>query len=92
MSTNPRKRKTAVPHSGKTVKTSVILDVEDHTRVSAAAGLRGMTMNAFIVEALQFATKSIVLFDRSKKADRGKPDDRPESELKISSDGEEEAA
>jgi HicB family len=73
------------------VKTSVLLDGELHARLSAAASMAGMDKNAYIVEALRTATKSIVLFDRSKQSDRGKGDDRPDPALKISPDAEEAA-
>jgi hypothetical protein len=88
---NPRKRKSAAPQSGRTVKTSVLLDGELHARLSAAAAMAGMDKNAYIVEAIRVATRSIVLFDRSKQPDRVKPDDRPDSATKISSNAEEAA-
>jgi hypothetical protein len=86
-----RKRKSAVPQPGRTVKTSVLLDGEFHARLSAASALAGRDKNAYIVEAIRFATKSIVLFDRSKVADRVDKSDRPVLAVQESESDEEAA-
>jgi hypothetical protein len=88
----PRKRKSAVQPSGKTVKASILVGVELHARWSAAASLQGMDRSAFAVEAIESACKGVcVVIDRRKPADRAKGEDRPSHGLGISSD-EEEAA
>lgn len=65
----PRSRKSAAPQAGRTVKASLLVDVETHARWSAAASLGGMTNNAFAVEALKAALKGIVVVDRRKSGD-----------------------
>jgi hypothetical protein len=79
-SASPRRRAPAVAPARKTVKSSVIVDVDLHARWSAAASLRGLDRNAFAVEAIRSATKHIIIIDRSRtRADDGDssaPDDR----------------
>lgn len=70
----------------RTVKASLILDVELHARWRAAANLRNMPANAIAVEALTEALKGVVLFDRAKKPERSKDNDRPGMEGVISPD------
>lgn len=77
---SPRRRGSAAPPAQKTVKTSLVVDVELHSRWSAAASLRGCDRNAFAVEALRSALKGIVVIDRSRKsADHGAPASEEES-------------
>ena len=88
----PRRRKPAVPPSGKSVKASILVDVELHARWAAAAALRGMDRSAFAVEALKEACKGIIVVDRRRTADRARADDRPSMALGISPDADDEAA
>jgi hypothetical protein len=88
----PRRRKSAAPPSGKTVKASVLVGVELHARWSAAAALRGIDRSAFAAEAIAEACRGIIVVDRRKAADRVKTDDRPSQGGVISPDVEEEAA
>jgi hypothetical protein len=89
---NPRKRKSAVPLSGKIVKASVLVGVELSARWAAAAALRGMDRSAFAAEAIETACKGVcVVIDRRKPADRSKGEYREGPALGISDDGEEAA-
>lgn len=88
----PRKRKPAVPQVERTVKTSLVLGVELHTKLAAAAAMRGLDKNAVVVEALTEALGGIVVFDRRKAVDRVKAEDRQGPALEISSDADSDAA
>lgn len=87
----PRKRKAAAPLVERTVKTSIVIGAELHTKLAAAAAMRGVPANAIVVEALTDALGGIVVFDRRKGVDRGKVDDRPSPGLAVS-ESEDEAA
>ena len=88
----PRRRRSAAPPSGKTVKASILVGVELHARWSAAAALAGKDRSAFAVEALTEACKGIIVVDRRKSSDRARDDDRQDLASGISPDGSEEAA
>jgi hypothetical protein len=66
-SANPRRRTPAGASARKSVKASILVDVELHAKWSAAASLRGMDRSAFAVEALRVATKGIIVIDKSRK-------------------------
>jgi hypothetical protein len=66
-SANPRRRAPAGASARKSVKASILVDVELHARWSAAASLRGMDRSAFCVEALRAACKGIIVIDKSRK-------------------------
>jgi hypothetical protein len=87
----PRRRKSAVPPSGRVVKASVLVGVELHARWSAAAALRGIDRSAFAAEAIAEACRGIIVVDRRKGADRVKADDRQGSAPGIRADDEEAA-
>lgn len=70
----PRGRKTAAADQSRTVKASLLCDVETHARWSAAASLRGMTNNAFALEALKEALRGLVIIDRRKSGGRVESD------------------
>lgn len=73
-SANPRRRTPAGASARKSVKASILVDVELHARWSAAAALRGMDRSAFAVEALRAACKGIIVIDKSRKhADEADP-------------------
>jgi hypothetical protein len=63
-SDKPQRRKSADGPLRKTVKTSLIIDVNLHIKLSAYAAMRGMDRNAIVVEILADALGSIVCFDR----------------------------
>lgn len=80
-SANPRRRTPAGASARKSVKASILVDVELHAKWSAAASLRGMDRSAYAVEALRTATKGIIVIDKSRKhageADPPGEEDRP---------------
>jgi hypothetical protein len=88
----PRKRRSADPQTERTIKTSLIPDVELHTKLAAAAAMQGVDRNALAVGILSDALRGIVVMDRRKGADRFKTVDRPSGVGEISSDAEDEAA
>jgi hypothetical protein len=92
VSPTPRQRKSAVPPAGKSVKASLLVDVELHARWAAAAALRGMDRNAFAVEALTAALKGIHIIDRRKQSGPVDLSHRRAEGIGISSDDENEAA
>lgn len=68
-------RRSASAQAPRTVKTSVLLDVEIHAKLAALAALRGVPMTAIMAEAIADAVSSMVVFDRAAK--KAKPDDSP---------------
>jgi hypothetical protein len=69
----PRQRKAAAPPARKTLKTTIVVDVDLSARWAAAAALQGMDRSAFAVAALREALKGVVVFIREKSADEGHP-------------------
>ncbi len=61
-------RRSASAQAQRTVKTSVILDVETHVRLAALAAMRGVPMSAVMAEAIAGAVGTVVVFDRGAKA------------------------
>ncbi len=70
------RRKSTVPPTRRTVKTSLTVAADLHVRWAAAAAMRGQDRNAFAVEILTEALRSIVVIDRAKSAGRSEPTDR----------------
>lgn len=58
-------RRSASTQTPRTVKTSVILDVESHAKLAALAALRGVAMTTIMADAIGDAVKSMVVFDRA---------------------------
>ena len=83
----PRRRKPAIAAPSASVKSSIVVSREVHTRWQAAASIRGMTANAFAVEALTTALRGILVIDRN----RVKADDRAGQGLGIRADDDEHA-
>jgi hypothetical protein len=73
----PRRRRSAAPPVSNTVKASLIVSRDLHSRWHAAACLRGVTANAIAVEALTEALRGIIVVDRRKTADPVETEDRP---------------
>lgn len=65
----PRKRRTAATQPRKTVKASIVLDVQTHARLAAAAALRGMDRSALAAEFITEGLKGLVIVNRGKFAD-----------------------
>jgi hypothetical protein len=84
----PRRRRSAVAPISATVKSSIVVSRELHSRWQAAASIAGMTANAFAVDALSEALRGIVIVDRRKTSDRPDTSDRPVLGLSVDSDEE----
>lgn len=84
----PRRRKSAEAAISDTVKSSLIVSRDLHSRWQAAASLRGMTANALAVEALRVALRGIVVIDKN----RVKTVDRPSEGADVNLEGQDEAA
>ncbi len=87
----PRRRKSAAASVSATVKSSIVVSRDTHTRWQAAASIRGMTANAFAVEALTEALRGILVIDRTKSPGSVEKSDRQGPALGISSDDEDAA-
>ena len=72
MASKPRKN--AATEVRKTVKTTVLLDVETHQKLAAKAALLGCDRSTVAAEAIRAAVASVVVFDRAaRRADRVDP-------------------
>ena len=74
------------------VKTSLTLSRKLHSRWQAAASLTGMSANALAVEALDAATKWIVIHDKRKPVDPVKIGGSASDGAVVDPDEEDEAA
>jgi hypothetical protein len=85
-------RPDADPPKPQSIKTTLSLDVDTYVKLHAKAAMRHVGISTLAVEFIRHGLKGVVAFDKSESYDRGKASDRPDPSLKISSDGEEEAA
>lgn len=60
------------------VKTTVVLDADTHTKLIVAANLRGMDRSAYAAGILKEQLRSVVVFDKALSSDSGESDDRPD--------------
>ena len=67
-------RRPAANQAQRTVKTSVLLDVETHVKLAALAAMRGVPMTTIMADAIAGVVSSMVVFDRAKTP---KPVDSP---------------
>lgn len=63
MAGKPRKNDRA--EARRTVKATVLLDVETHQKLAALAALRGCDRSTIAAEAIRAAVSSVVVFDRA---------------------------
>ena len=73
-----RKRKPAATLPSKPVKCTILLDVETHTKLAAAAAMRRCDRSTYAAEILREGLRGIVCFDRfasGKTADHVDPTD-----------------
>ena len=75
-----------------TVKTTVVLDADTHTKLVAAAALRGVDRSTYAAGILREGLKGVVCFDKALSSDPGDSDDRPRARVGISPDADGEAA
>ena len=65
----PKRRKAAPASSSRTVKTSLTLDVDLHSRLSLAAALAGMSNTAYVADVLREALKGLIVIDKRSSRD-----------------------
>jgi hypothetical protein len=82
--------KTNTP-SRPSVKTTVVLDADTHTKLIVAANLRGVDRSTYAAGILKEELKTVVCFDRAMSSDSGESSDRQGRGLGVR-DEEEEAA
>jgi hypothetical protein len=70
---------------------TVLIDVETHSRLAAAAALSKCDRSTFAVSLIKRGLKGLVVIDRRKSVDPVEGDDRSDQQAVISPD-EEEAA
>ncbi len=68
MTPAPRRRKTAVPSTERTVKATVVVDVDTHVRWAAAAAMANMDRSAWAAAVIREALRGVVVMDRRKTA------------------------
>lgn len=66
---SPRRRKHAASSAARTVKCTVLLRVETHARLAAAAALRGCDRSTFAAECIETGLKGVIVIDKRKPAD-----------------------
>jgi hypothetical protein len=66
----PRRRRSASASPSDTVKTSLSLARDLSIRIDVAAKMRGLSMNAYMIEVLTESTRGLVIHDRRKGSDR----------------------
>src|SRR5262245_21833494 len=77
--------------SRPTVKTTVVLDADTHTKLVAAAILRGVDRSTYAASILREGLKGVVCFDKAMSADQGEISDRHGMRNGISPDADEAA-
>jgi hypothetical protein len=80
------------PPARPSVKTTVVLDADTHTKLVAAAALRGVDRSTYAAGILREGLKGVVCFDKALSNDPGESDDRPSRRVGISPDASEDAA
>lgn len=70
MTPAPRRRKSAVPQVERTVKATVVVDVDTHVRWAAAAAMANMDRSAWAAAVIREALRGVVVMDRRKTSDR----------------------
>jgi hypothetical protein len=70
----------------------VVLDAETHTRLAAAAALRGCDRSTLAAQYIRAGVSRVVVFDKSISDGSGDDEDRPKQGLGIISDADDEAA
>ena len=92
---SPQKPKVVGAVSRPTVKCTVLIDVSTHSRLAAAAALRGCSRSTLAARYIKAGLKGIVVIDkdgRKNLSHRVETSDRPDESADISGDDENEAA
>jgi hypothetical protein len=77
--------------SRPSVKTTVVLDGDTHTKLVAAATLRGIDRSTYAASILREGLKGVVCFDKAMSSDSVDSSDRLDSRIGIRSDADEAA-
>lgn len=88
----PRRRKGAVASSRPTVKMTVVIDVDTHSRLAAAAALSKSDRSAYAVSLIKRGLKGLVLIDRRKSSDLVKVDGSASDGGQVDPDADSDAA
>lgn len=87
----PQKRKGADASQGRTVKTTVSLDVGTLAKLAALAALRGSSQSALAAAFIKEGLRGVVAFEKSESSDRVEKSDRPSPGLTVTESDEEAA-
>jgi hypothetical protein len=74
-----------------TVKTTVVLDVNTHTKLVAAAALRGLDRSTLAAGFIEEGLRGVVVFDRTLSSGNTGDEDRPNQRALITLDARESA-
>ena len=77
------------PPSRPSVKTTVVLDADTHTKVVAAATLRGVDRSSYAASSLREGLKGVVCFVKAMSSDPVESEDRPRARAGKSLDDQE---
>jgi hypothetical protein len=80
------------PPSRPPVKTTVVLDADTHTKLVAAAALRGVDRSTYAASILREGLKGVVIFDKAMSNDPVENEDRPAARGRVNLDASDEAA
>lgn len=83
-----RRRNAADSQPIRSVKCTVVIDVDTHAKLAALAALRGCDRSTIAADAIRAAVASVVVFDRA--VGKRKPSDQPDLSGEV--DRTEEAA
>lgn len=86
------KRKPVSASKERPFKTTVSLDVDLHSRLSAMASRRRTSMSALAESFIREGLRGFIVIDRSESSDRGKIVDRRAEGPDVNLEGEDEAA
>ena len=79
------------PPSRPSVKTTVVLDADTHTKLIVAANLRGMDRSTYAASILREELKTVVCFDKALSSDSGESSDRQAGGLRVKDDADQAA-
>jgi hypothetical protein len=73
------------------VKTTVTLDAETHTKLVAAAALRGMDRSTVAAGFIRDGVKTVIVFDKAMDSVQGDSKDRPDVSAQTRNPGDKAA-
>ena len=89
----PRRQsvKEKTPPPRPPVKTTVVLDADTHTKLVAAAALRGVDRSSYAAGILREGLRGVVCFDKAIQPDPGESEDRPAGATPAKKSGDQAA-